>query len=101
MGGLHPGPVPTAQNQAGTVLWDAVYLAANERLRSEAGRKVIVVITDGVDEGSRKTRDQVARSFPEQPEKDVLLFLIENAPLKGWQRDVLSIVRDEAFYFQV
>jgi VWFA-related protein len=58
VGGLQPGPVPTAQNQAGTVLWDAVYLAANERLRSEAGRKVIVVITDGVDEGSRKTREQ-------------------------------------------
>jgi VWFA-related protein len=61
VGGLHPGPVPTAQNQAGTVLWDAIYLAANERLKSEAGRKVIVVITDGVDEGSRKTRDQATR----------------------------------------
>jgi len=58
VGGVHPGPVPTAQNQAGTVLWDAVYLAANERLKSEAGRKVIVVITDGVDTGSRKTREQ-------------------------------------------
>jgi len=58
VGGLHPGPVPTQQNQAGTVLWDAVYLAANERLKSEAGRKVIVVITDGVDTGSRKTREQ-------------------------------------------
>jgi VWFA-related protein len=61
VGGLQPGPVPTAQNQAGTVLWDAIYLAANERLKSEAGRKVIVVITDGVDEGSRKTRDQATR----------------------------------------
>jgi len=58
VGGLHPGPVPTQQNQAGTVLWDAVYLAANERLKSEAGCKVIVVITDGVDTGSRKTREQ-------------------------------------------
>jgi len=37
--------------------------------------------------------------FPERPEKDVLLFLIEHAPLKNWQRDVLSIVRDEAYYF--
>ncbi len=57
VGGLHPGPVPS-QTQAGTVLWDAVYLAANERLRSETGRKVIVVITDGVDTGSKKTREQ-------------------------------------------
>jgi VWFA-related protein len=61
VGGLHPGPVPTQQNQAGTVLWDAVYLAANERLKNEAGRKVIVVITDGVDTGSRETREQAIR----------------------------------------
>jgi stage V sporulation protein R len=47
----------------------------------------------------RKAKEQTARSFPEQPEKDVLLFLIENAPVKGWQRDILSIVRDEAHYF--
>lgn len=37
--------------------------------------------------------------FPERPEKDVLLFLIEHAPMKNWQRDVLSIIRDEAYYF--
>jgi stage V sporulation protein R len=47
----------------------------------------------------RKLKEQAARNFPEHPEKDVLLFLIENAPLKGWQRDVLEIVRDEAYYF--
>ena len=29
----------------------------------------------------------------------MLLFLIEHAPLKTWQRDVLAIVRDEAYYF--
>lgn len=38
-------------------------------------------------------------SFPERPEKDVLLFLIEHAPLLPWQRDILSIIRDEAYYF--
>jgi stage V sporulation protein R len=39
------------------------------------------------------------RQFPEQPERDVLLFLLEHAPLKPWQHDVLAIVRDEAYYF--
>jgi VWFA-related protein len=53
VGGLGPGPVPTAGGPRGTVLYDAVYLAASEKLRTEVGRKVIVVITDGVDEGSR------------------------------------------------
>ncbi len=37
--------------------------------------------------------------FPVEPEKDVLLFLLENAKLERWQRDVLSIVREEAYYF--
>ena len=55
VGGFGPGPVPTAGRPRGTVLYDAVYLAANEKLRSEVGRKVIVVITDGVDQGSRLT----------------------------------------------
>lgn len=58
VGGLGPGPVPTIQSQAGTVLYDAVYLAANERLRTEVGRKAIVLITDGVDVGSKVSRDK-------------------------------------------
>jgi stage V sporulation protein R len=37
--------------------------------------------------------------FPIEPEKDVLLFLIEHAPIERWQRDVLSIIREEAYYF--
>lgn len=51
-GGLHPGPVPTISRPRGTVLFDAVYLAATEKLRGEVGRKALVLITDGVDMGS-------------------------------------------------
>jgi stage V sporulation protein R len=47
----------------------------------------------------RRVKVQSASSHPELPQKDVLLFLIEHAPLRPWQRDVLSIVRDEALYF--
>ncbi|HSD87859.1 MAG TPA: SpoVR family protein [Kofleriaceae bacterium] len=39
------------------------------------------------------------RRFPEHPQRDVVAFLIEHAPLEHWQRDVLEIVRDEAYYF--
>jgi VWFA-related protein len=53
VGGFGPGPVPTMGQPRGTVLYDAIYLAAAEKLRTEVGRKVIVVITDGVDEGSK------------------------------------------------
>jgi VWFA-related protein len=39
----------------GTLLYDAVFLAANEKLRMEAGRKIIVMLTDGGDQGSQET----------------------------------------------
>lgn len=39
------------------------------------------------------------KKFPAEPERDVLLFLLEHAPLENWQRDVLDIVREEAYYF--
>ncbi|MCZ2344175.1 MAG: SpoVR family protein [Bacteroidales bacterium] len=48
---------------------------------------------------ARRLRERTVPSFPDHPEKDVLLFLIEHAPLKNWQRDILSIIRDEAYYF--
>lgn len=39
------------------------------------------------------------RRIPERPERDVLLFVLEHAPLAPWQADVLSIIRDESYYF--
>jgi VWFA-related protein len=62
VGGLHPGPVPTVGQPRGTVLYDAVYLAATDKLRGEVGRKVIILITDGVDQGSRLTRNQAVEA---------------------------------------
>jgi stage V sporulation protein R len=51
----------------------------------------------------KKKREEEAKKqrkrFPEQPQRDVLAFLVEHAPLEHWQRDVLEIVRDEAYYF--
>jgi stage V sporulation protein R len=40
-----------------------------------------------------------ARRFPENPQKDILLFLLNYAPLERWQHTVLEIVRDEMYYF--
>jgi stage V sporulation protein R len=37
--------------------------------------------------------------YPLEPERDVLAFLLQHAPLKQWQTDILSIIRDEALYF--
>ena len=39
------------------------------------------------------------RPIPAEPELDVLLFLMEHAPLENWQYDILGIIREEAYYF--
>ncbi|MCZ6676102.1 MAG: SpoVR family protein [Candidatus Poribacteria bacterium] len=46
-----------------------------------------------------ETEKQKSRKFPEDPERDILLFLIEHAQLENWQREILSIVREESYYF--
>ncbi len=48
-----PGTIPQQGNK-GTVLYDAVYLACREKLASEVGRKAIILLTDAVDNGSKK-----------------------------------------------
>jgi stage V sporulation protein R len=47
----------------------------------------------------RKRQAAKQQRFPEEAQRDVLQFLVDFAPLKRWQRDVLSIVREEAYYF--
>ena len=54
------GPIPTSGTPKGTLLFDAVYLASNEKLKSEVGRKALILITDGEDQGSfYKRRDAI------------------------------------------
>jgi VWFA-related protein len=54
------GPVPTAGSQRGTVLYDAVYLSAHDMLSKEVGRKAMILLTDGEDEGSQlKIKDAI------------------------------------------
>ncbi|PIE66411.1 MAG: SpoVR family protein [Deltaproteobacteria bacterium] len=43
--------------------------------------------------------DEQRRRLPPEPERDVMLFLLEHAPLERWQRQILSIIREEAYYF--
>lgn len=42
---------------------------------------------------------RLKQRFPPRPEKDVLNFLLHFAQLDEWQQDVLSIIREEAYYF--
>jgi VWFA-related protein len=61
---VNTGPIPTSGTPKGTLLFDAVYLASNEKLKTEVGRKALVLITDGDDQGSfynRKTSIEAAQ----------------------------------------
>ena len=70
-GGVHPGPVPTQGMRPGTVLFDAVYLASDEMMRGQVGRKAIVIISDGVDYGSRVKREEAIEAAHRS---DVVLY---------------------------
>jgi VWFA-related protein len=50
-GVVTPGTIPSSNG--GTHFYDAVYLACAEKLGTEAGRKVLVIITDAEDQGSK------------------------------------------------
>jgi VWFA-related protein len=84
--GLHPGPVPTAHAIRGTILWDAVYLAAAEQLKNQVGRKALIIISDGVDHGSRYRLDQAIKAA--QMADAIVYGIVYSDPrYSGWGGD--------------
>jgi VWFA-related protein len=51
--GLGQGTVPTMSRGCCTMLYDAVYLSAHDELAQQVGRKAMILLTDGEDEGSK------------------------------------------------
>jgi len=59
--GAGGGTIPTNGTPKGTLLYDAIYLASNEKLNQETGRKAMIILTDGDDQGSKyKIQDAIA-----------------------------------------
>lgn len=46
----------------GTLLYDAVFLASDEVMRKEQGRKAVIVLSDGVDHGSQESLESCIRA---------------------------------------
>lgn len=44
-------------------------------------------------------QEKKQKRFPPEPERDVMGFLMMHAPLTRWQRDVMDMLREEAYYF--
>lgn len=52
----------SGQRHAGTLLYDAVYLASNELMQKQQGRKALFVLSDGVDRGSKKSLEDAVEA---------------------------------------
>jgi len=59
---VNPGTAPIP-NPRGTLFYDAIYQASKEKMNQETGRKAMIVLTDGDDQGSSFTsQDAVAEA---------------------------------------
>lgn len=80
--GLGGGPVPTIGDPKGTLLYDAIYLSANEKLNQESGRKAMIILTDGDDQGSR-TRISEAIAAAQKSNAMIYVILIADTGFYG------------------
>jgi VWFA-related protein len=71
--GLGGGPVPTVGDPKGTLLYDAIYLAATEKLNQETGRKAMIILTDGEDEGSKT---KIGGAIAAAEKNNVIIYVI-------------------------
>jgi VWFA-related protein len=82
IGGLGGGPFPTSGTPKGTLLYDAVYLASHDELAKEVGRKAMIILTDGEDQGSR-LRIQDAVEAAQKSDSIVYVLLIADRGFYG------------------
>jgi VWFA-related protein len=65
----------------GTLLYDAVYLASDELMKKQQGRKALIILSDGVDHGSKETlRDAIETA----ERSDTLIYSILFADQQGY-----------------
>ena len=79
--GIGTGPVPVHGTPKGTLLYDAVYQTSNEKLSRETGRKAIIILTDGQDEGSEH---KLAEAVEAAQKANVIIYGILLADRAGY-----------------
>jgi VWFA-related protein len=91
-GPVTPGTIPSS-GPKGTDFYDALYLACNDQLAHEAGRKAIVVLTDAQDEGS-KVRVEEAIEAAQRTDTVVHILLVYD-PRYGGNTGIAKKITDE------
>ncbi|HEV2491924.1 MAG TPA: VWA domain-containing protein [Terriglobia bacterium] len=69
-----PGTFPTSGNFGATHLYDAVYLASTDLLKNEVGRKVLILLTDGEDQGSK---EKLSTALEVAQKSNIIMYSIE------------------------
>src|SRR3954468_22541184 len=82
IGGLGGGPIPPSGAPKGTLLYDAIYLAAHDELAQQVGRKAMIILTDCEDQGSR-LRVQDAIEAAQKSDSIVYVLLIADRGFYG------------------
>jgi VWFA-related protein len=73
-GGQYPGGPGSGQRRGGgTCLYDSVLLASDEILKKQAGRKAVILLTDGEDNGSKVS---LSRAIESAERADTLVYSI-------------------------
>jgi VWFA-related protein len=80
--GVGGGPIPQQGTPKGTLLYDAIFLAADEKLKSEVGRKAMIILTDGEDQGSMMT---LKRAVEAAQKADTIVYVL--------------LIADRGFYY--
>lgn len=80
--GIGQGPVPTQGIPKGTLLYDAVAQTAKDKLTMESGRKALILLTDGEDQGS-VTKPNQAIEAVQKANAIVYVILIADRPFYG------------------
>ncbi len=89
----NPGPIGSRQI-TGTALYDAIYLACNEKLNTEAGRKAVLIVTDAQDEGS-KVRLEEAVEAAQRTDTVVHILLVADPHFGGGNGSVAHKLTEE------
>ena len=65
----------------GTLLYDAVFLASDELMKKQPGRKAVIILTDGVDHGSK---ENLEAAIATAQRADTLVYCILFADKEGY-----------------
>ncbi|MDE3200842.1 MAG: VWA domain-containing protein [Acidobacteriota bacterium] len=83
--GLGGGTVPVQGTPKGTLLYDAIYLASHEKLSQETGRKAMIILTDGDDQGSKTTINEAIEAAQKSNTIIYVILIADTGFYNGFQ----------------